>query len=109
MAHGGEVNPNLMGSACLGKDLKKSETVKPLNDLPSGDRCFPFFSSCRHSFSLTGVSSDGRIDQTFLFTKLPTSNSQVNLLYRTILKLPGQMMISFVIFGNDHDTGGILI
>jgi hypothetical protein len=109
MAQGREVDPNLMGPARLGKNLKKRETIKPLNHLPPGDRYPAFFGSGGHPFPLTRMSSDGRIDQTFLFTELTIGNGQINLFYGAVFKLIGQLMICLIVFGDDHDTGSIFI
>ena len=55
------------------------------------------------------MSSDGRVDQTFLFAELTIGDGQICLLYGPILKLFGQFMVSLVIFSNDHYSRCILI
>jgi hypothetical protein len=109
MAYGGEVDTDLMGSPRLRIDLKGSETIKLLNPLPSGDRHSSFFRPGGHSLPLTRMSSDRRIDQTFLLAKLTIRDGQVDFFNRSIPKLLGQLMISLIVFGNDHHAGGIFI
>ncbi len=62
MAEGGEMHPDLVCSASLGKDLKERGAVEFLKLPPSGDRFPSPFRSGGHPLSLGRVSSDGRID-----------------------------------------------
>ncbi len=87
MAHGGEMDPDLVCPACLWIDLKKGETVQILDPFPAGD-CDPAFLRARgHLLSLLWMSSNRCIDQTLCLIKLTISDGEINLLHGPIFEL----------------------
>ena len=105
----GEVDPDLMRPACLREYLEKSKTIQALKSFPSCDRYSPFSCPSGHPFPPTRVSPNGRVNETFILDELSIDKSEIDFIDGAGFKLFSQLMKSFVIFGNDHDSRSILI
>ena len=103
------MDPDLMGSAGRGKDLKERAAIEFLDLLPTGDCGPPSFGPSGHPFSLARVPSDGRIDQALLLAEPSIDNGQVDLFHGPIFKLSGQVMKGSIVLGDDHHTRGVFI
>jgi hypothetical protein len=87
MAYGREVNTDLMGASCPWIYLKECKTIKVLDPFPPGDRLSSSSGTGGHPLSFGRMSSDLRIDQSFLLAELSIDDGQVDLVYRAIFEL----------------------
>jgi len=109
MSHRGEVDPDLMGPSGLRVDLKKRETVEPFPHFPrrGGGPASPRMGG--HPFPFAWVSTDFGIDDPFVPVEFTRGDGQIGLHDGPVLKLPYQMVIGLVIFGDHHDAGRAFI
>ncbi len=103
------MDPDLVGPAGLRIDLKKCKTIESFPHFPrrDGGPASPRMSG--HSLPFARVSADLGIDDPFVLVESSIRDGQIDLLHRPVLKLFHQMVIGFVIFGDYHDAGSVLV
>ena len=103
------MDPDLMGPACLGKDFEEGKPLEPFNNPPSCDGRSSLFGSGGHPFPLRGMSSDLSVNDPFILRKPSLGHSHIDLFYRPVLELLRELLVRLVVFGHDHDAGGVLV
>ena len=105
-----QVDPDLMGSSCLRRNLKQRKKKPEYLSLPPGRH--RLFTACQghgHLFSSLWMTGDGKIDLPMMPLDDPMYQGQVTFFYATRFKLFRQEMMSLISFCHHQDTRRILV
>jgi len=109
VAHGGQMDSDLVCSTRLGKDLKERHARESFQDPPAGDRWPSFLCVNGHPLSFPGVAAYGPIDHSFILMEMAGSKGKIGLFNRSVLELLREVLISLIVLCNDHDSGGAFV
>lgn len=104
-----QMDAYLMGSAGLGCQLEKREAAKWFDDLVEGNCLFSDFRSDRVFLSYLWVDAQWCAYAVGCQVRGPVDNSEIVFFDMTAFELFSNFPLGSVVFGNDHNTGGVSV
>ena len=107
VADGSQVDPDLMGAACLQAALHMGVAGVSGQDGPMGDGLPAVFAVDRHFLPVHGVAADGGVYRAAVLLQAPHRHRLIGPGQGVVLELGGQGQVGAVVFGGDDEPGGV--